>query len=87
MVGYIGPEAALGGPIAVVREGDRIRIDGEKRTLDLCIPADELAQRLHAWRPARAERLGGVLEKYAQLVGPAHLGAVTHSGPADPAET
>jgi dihydroxy-acid dehydratase len=87
MVGYIGPEAALGGPIAVVREGDRVRIDGEKRTLDLCIPADELAQRLRAWRPARAERLGGVLEKYAQLVGPAHLGAVTHSGPADPVET
>jgi dihydroxy-acid dehydratase len=83
MVGYIGPEAALGGPIAVVRGGDRIRIDGEARTLELCIPADELARRLQAWRPTRAERLGGVLEKYAQLVGPAHLGAVTHSGPGE----
>ncbi len=86
MVGYIGPEAALGGPIAVVRAGDRIRIDGEARTLELCIPAGELAARVEAWRPARAERLGGVLEKYAALVGPAHLGAVTHSGPGEEGE-
>ncbi len=81
MVGYIGPEAALGGPIALVRDGDRIAIDGEARTLELRIPADELARRREAWRPRQVEHLSGVLEKYARLVGPAHLGAVTHSGP------
>jgi dihydroxy-acid dehydratase len=80
MVGYVGPEAALGGPIALVREGDRIRIDGEARTLDLLVDAAELSRRRAAHRPAPRERLAGVLEKYAQLVGPAHLGAVTHSG-------
>jgi dihydroxy-acid dehydratase len=80
MVGYIGPEAALGGPIAFVQEGDRIRIDGDARTLELLVDAAELARRRGAHRPAARERLAGVLEKYAQLVGPAHLGAVTHSG-------
>jgi dihydroxy-acid dehydratase len=83
MVGYVGPEAALGGPIALVREGDRIRIDGEARVLDLLVDAAELAQRRAVHRPAPRERLAGVLEKYAQLVGPAHLGAVTHSGAVD----
>ncbi len=81
MVGYIGPEAALGGPIALVRDGDPIAIDGEKRTLELRLPAAELARRRAAWRPGRSELLSGVLEKYARLVGPAHLGAVTHAGP------
>jgi dihydroxy-acid dehydratase len=80
MVGYIGPEAALGGPIALVHDGDRIRIDGDARTLDLLVDATELARRRSAHRPVPRERLAGVLEKYAQLVGPAHLGAVTHSG-------
>jgi dihydroxy-acid dehydratase len=80
MVGYVGPEAALGGPIALVQDGDRIRIDGEARTLDLLVEASELASRRAARRPVPRERLAGVLEKYAQLVGPAHLGAVTHSG-------
>jgi len=81
MVGYIGPEAALGGPIALLRDGDRIRIDGEQRTLDVLLDDAELARRRAAWQPRRAEMLSGVLEKYAKLVGPAHLGAVTHSGP------
>lgn len=80
MVGYIGPEAALGGPIALLRDGDRIRIDGEARTLQWLASDDEIARRRAAWTPRAAERLGGVLEKYAKLVGPAHLGAVTHSG-------
>jgi dihydroxy-acid dehydratase len=80
MVGYIGPEAALGGPIALVEDGDRIRIDGHARTLDWQVDAAEIARRRAAHRPQRRERLAGVLEKYAQLVGPAHLGAVTHSG-------
>ncbi len=80
MVGYVGPEAALGGPIALVQDGDRIRIDGAARTLELKVGDDELARRRAAYRAAPRERLAGVLEKYAKLVGPAHLGAVTHSG-------
>jgi len=80
MVGYIGPEAALGGPIALVKEGDRIRIDGHARTLEWLVDAAEIERRRAAHQPQRRERLAGVLEKYAQLVGPAHLGAVTHSG-------
>ena len=80
MVGYIGPEAARGGPIALVRDGDVIRIDGAARTLTLRVDDAEIARRRAAWQPRTAERLAGVLEKYAKLVGPAHLGAVTHSG-------
>ncbi|MEO8081296.1 MAG: dihydroxy-acid dehydratase, partial [Caldimonas sp.] len=80
MVGYVGPEAALGGPIALVQDGDRIRIDGVARTLDLLVDEAELGRRRAAHRPPDRERLAGVLEKYARLVGPAHLGAVTHSG-------
>ena len=80
MIGYVGPEAADGGPIALVQDGDRIRIDGEQRTLSLRVDDAELARRRSAHRPAERERLAGVLEKYARLVGPAHLGAVTHSG-------
>jgi dihydroxy-acid dehydratase len=80
MVGYIGPEAALGGPIALVRDGDRIRIDGSAGTLDWLVGEGEAKRRRAAWQPRDAERLAGVLEKYAKLVGPAHLGAVTHSG-------
>jgi dihydroxy-acid dehydratase len=80
MIGYVGPEAAAGGPIALVREGDRIRIDAHAGTLDLLVDEAELARRRAAWTPRRAERLAGVLEKYARLVGPAHLGAVTHAG-------
>ena len=80
MIGYIGPEAALGGPIALVRDGDIIRIDGHARTLEWRVEDAEVARRRAAYVPRRRERLAGVLEKYAQLVGPAHLGAVTHSG-------
>jgi dihydroxy-acid dehydratase len=80
MVGYIGPEAALGGPIALLQDGDRIRIDGQARVLQWLASEDEIARRRAAWKPRTGERLGGVLEKYAKLVGPAHLGAVTHSG-------
>jgi dihydroxy-acid dehydratase len=80
MVGYIGPEAANGGPIALVRDGDRIRIDGLERKLTWQVSDAEAARRRAALQPRAGERLAGVLEKYAKLVGPAHLGAVTHSG-------
>jgi dihydroxy-acid dehydratase len=82
-VGYACPEAARGGPIALVRDSDRIRIDAAAGTIDWLVDDAEIARRRAAWQPRRAERLAGVLEKYAKLVGPAHLGAVTHSGNLD----
>jgi dihydroxy-acid dehydratase len=78
MVGYVSPEAAAGGALALVRNGDRILIDAASGVLTLKVPKAELAKR-KAIRPKRAP-LSGVLEKYAALVGSAHLGAVTHSG-------
>jgi dihydroxy-acid dehydratase len=80
MIGYIGPEAAAGGPIALLRDGDRIRIDCNRQSLQVLIDEDELAKRRAQWQPRRSEPLSGVLEKYARLVGPARAGAVTHSG-------
>ena len=79
-IGYACPEAADRGPIALVKDGDRIRIDCNARTIDLLVPEAEMARRQAAWRPRQAERLAGALEKYARLVGPANLGAVTHAG-------
>jgi dihydroxy-acid dehydratase len=75
MIGYVSPEAGAGGPIALVRNGDRIRIDAAAGKIDALVP---LSKR-KAKSPKRAP-LSGVLEKYAALVGPAHLGAVTHRG-------
>jgi dihydroxy-acid dehydratase len=80
-VGYISPEAAAGGPIALIRDGDRVRVDGFARRLDCLVDVAELERRRAAWKPhARSVPLAGVLEKYAAQVGSAHLGAVTHSG-------
>ena len=80
MIGYVSPEAAAGGPIALVRNGDRISIDARAATATLHVSRAELAARRRTWRAPRRARLSGALEKYARLVGPAHLGAVTHSG-------
>ena len=77
MVGYVSPEAAAGGALALVRNGDRITIDAARGKLDLMVPAGELRKR-KARAPKRS--LSGVLQKYEALVGPANLGAVTHSG-------
>jgi dihydroxy-acid dehydratase len=77
MVGHVSPEAAAGGALALLRNGDRVRIDAVKGSLDVLVPKSELAKR-RAKAPRRA--VSGVLEKYAALVGPANLGAVTHSG-------
>lgn len=82
-IGYVGPEAALGGPIALVRDGDIIRIDAAGGTLDLLVTEEELNARRSAWTPPAPARLGGVLEKYALVVRPARQGAVTHSGAVD----
>ena len=83
MVGYVGPEAAVGGPIALALDGDPVRIDCSERSIDLMIGQDELARRRAEFRPRPPQRLAGVLEKYARLVGPAREGAVTHAGAAD----
>jgi dihydroxy-acid dehydratase len=80
MLGHIAPEAALGGPIALVREGDTIVIDVDRKALDLEVPTDELARRLAKWSPPAPRYTGGVLAKYAALVGSASEGAVT-TGP------
>jgi dihydroxy-acid dehydratase len=82
-IGYACPEAASGGPIALVRDGDRIRIDAAAAVIELAVDDAELVRRRAAWQPRRTERLAGVLEKYSKLVGPANLGAVTHSGNLD----
>jgi len=79
-IGYAGPEAAAGGPIALLRDGDVVRIDAGASTIDMRVDEAELAARRAAWRHRPRERLAGLLEKYAAGVGPAHLGAVTHSG-------
>ena len=80
MVGYIGPEAALLGPIAYLKDGDTIRLDARAGSLDVLIDDAVWQQRIKEHQPATPERLNGVLEKYARLVSPARLGAVTHSG-------
>jgi dihydroxy-acid dehydratase len=79
-IGYASPEAAGGGPLALVRNGDTIRIDAKARSLEVELSADELAKRRAVWKPPARARIAGTLEKYAALVGPANLGAVTHSG-------
>ncbi|MBV9127776.1 MAG: dihydroxy-acid dehydratase [Verrucomicrobia bacterium] len=77
VVGHITPEAFVGGPLAVVNEGDKITIDAEARTLTLELPEGEIAARLRAWQPPAPRYTRGVLAKYARLVSPASRGAVT----------
>jgi dihydroxy-acid dehydratase len=80
-IGYVSPEAMAGGPIALIADGDLVRIDATARRIDLKIDAAEFERRRMAWQPRkRPTPLAGVLEKYASQVGSAHLGAVTHSG-------
>jgi dihydroxy-acid dehydratase len=79
-VGHVGPEAAVGGPIALLRDGDIIELDAEKATLDVKLPKGELARRAREWKARAEEFTSGYLWKYAQQVGPARDGAVTHPG-------
>ena len=79
-IGYASPEAAAGGPLALVRDGDVIRIDGAARTIELKVDADEIARRRAAWTPRPPKHPSGALAKFARLVGPANKGAVTHAG-------
>jgi dihydroxy-acid dehydratase len=80
MIGHIAPEAALGGPIAIVEEGDEIVIDVDRKAVDLEVSADEIERRLGVWAPRPPNYPTGVLAKYAALVGSASRGAVT-TGP------
>jgi dihydroxy-acid dehydratase len=79
-IGHVGPEAAIGGPIGLLKDGDIIEIDASKGTLDVKLSADELAKRKAAWKPRESHFHSGYLWKYAQQVGPAVDGAVTHPG-------
>ena len=77
VVGHVAPEAAMGGTIALVQEGDSITIDAERRMLSLNVPEPEIAQRRKAWTPPAPRYRRGVLAKYARLVSSASVGAVT----------
>ena len=77
VVGHITPEAVLGGPIAIVKDGDPITIDAGKRTLELDISKAEIARRLLKWKAPVSRYKRGVLAKYAKVVSSASLGAVT----------
>ena len=79
-VGHVGPEAAVGGPIGLLQDGDMIAIDAIEGTIDLEVDEAELARRHATWQPREHDFQAGVLWKYAQLVGDAEKGAVTHKG-------
>jgi dihydroxy-acid dehydratase len=79
-IGHVGPEAADCGPIALVENGDLIEIDAEKGTIDLLVAPEVLAERKKAWTPRTNDYGSGALWRYAQNVGPAYQGAVTHPG-------
>jgi dihydroxy-acid dehydratase len=79
-IGHVGPEAAVGGPIALLRNGDRVVIDAEAGTIDVQLTDEEFATRRAAWQPRKTDYNSGAIWKYAQLVGPAHLGATTQGG-------
>jgi dihydroxy-acid dehydratase len=80
-VGHVGPEAALGGPIALIATGDMITIDAVRGEISVALSDAELAARREAWAgPRDTIYASGALWKYSQLVGPTHLGAVTHPG-------
>jgi dihydroxy-acid dehydratase len=79
-IGHVGPEAAVGGPIALVHDGDIISIDAAEGRLDLDVSDAELAKRRKAWKAPSNPYQSGALRKYADQVGPARKGAVTHAG-------
>ena len=79
-VGHITPEAAIGGPLALVRDGDRIRIDADAKRIDVMVDDNELVRRRAAWVAPPPRHRAGLLAKYAHLVGQADAGAVTHAG-------
>jgi dihydroxy-acid dehydratase len=79
-VGHVGPEAAVGGPIALLQDGDTITLDAIAGTIEVALSEAELAARKAAWKPRATNYNSGAIWRYAQNVGPAHLGALTHPG-------
>jgi dihydroxy-acid dehydratase len=79
-IGHVGPEAAVGGPIGLLKDGDIIRIDAKKGKLDVEVPETEMQKRGKRWRPRKTNHNSGALWRYAQTVGPASAGAVVHPG-------
>jgi dihydroxy-acid dehydratase len=79
MAGHVAPEAAVGGPIAAIQEGDLIVFDLEARRLDLEVSEEEIGRRLAAWKPPAPRYTSGVFHKYAALVSSASEGAVTRA--------
>ena len=80
-VGHVGPEAAHGGPIALVRDGDMITLNAIEGTISVDLPDEELERRRAEWKgPRKTDYASGALWKYARLVGSARYGAVTHPG-------
>ncbi|MGH2354773.1 MAG: dihydroxy-acid dehydratase, partial [Chloroflexota bacterium] len=77
MAGHVAPEAALGGPIAALRDGDVIVLDIEQRRIDAELSDDELRQRLAEWQPPAPHYTSGVFAKYTALVSTASRGAIT----------
>jgi len=77
MVGHIAPEAFVGGPLALVKDGDEISINTDENTIDLHVSEDELSKRKQAWRRPEPNYTTGALAKYASLVGSAAQGAIT----------
>ena len=79
-VGHVGPEAAVGGPIGLLRDGDIVSLDAEAGTIEVDLSGEELARRREAWEPRGTDYTSGAIWKYAQTVGSARHGAVTHPG-------
>ncbi|ADV12603.1 dihydroxy-acid dehydratase [Mesorhizobium ciceri] len=79
-IGHVGPEAAVGGPIGLLRDGDVISIDAVNGTIDVALSDSELAARAKTWKARATDYQSGAIWKYAQTVGPARDGAVTHPG-------
>jgi dihydroxy-acid dehydratase len=79
-IGHVGPEAALGGPIALVEDGDEIMIDAETGVIDLNVADAVLEERRKNWKSRETDYQSGAIWRYAQNVGPAYKGAVTHPG-------
>ena len=79
-IGHVGPEAAIGGPIALLKNGDIIEIDTQKGSLKVQLSKKEMKKRKKKWKPKKIEYTSGTLWKYSQSVGPAFKGAVTHPG-------
>ena len=79
-IGHVGPEAAECGPIALIEDGDEIIIDADKGIIDLNVDPEALENRRKSWQPRSTDYGSGALWRYAQNVGPAYQGAVTHPG-------